>query len=130
MDGKLFKTTYQQRKSIQKNMKINKKKKKYKNNNAKMNKGQKEDANRLNLFGTKRAYATITAPFILLFKFIENEIIFFLLCISAPFIIAAQHNNNIEILMSSPILVIKMMLYLWDVLILLPVLHCSFYRIL
>jgi hypothetical protein len=37
----------------------------------------------------------------------------FLLCISAPFIIAAQHNSNIEkkILMSSAILVIKMMLY-------------------
>jgi hypothetical protein len=39
-----------------KDMKINKNKKMQKTNNAKkMNKGQKED-NRLNLFGTKRAY--------------------------------------------------------------------------
>jgi hypothetical protein len=36
---------------------------------------KKEDANRLNLFGTKNSiYATITAPLILLFKFIQNEI--------------------------------------------------------
>jgi hypothetical protein len=67
MDGKLFKTTYQQRKRIfKKDMKINKNKK-MQNQQCKMNKGQKEDANRLNLFELKRSiYATITAPLILL----------------------------------------------------------------
>jgi hypothetical protein len=50
----------------------------------KMNKSQKEDANRLNLFELKKSiYATITAPLILLFKFIQNENLksfLFLLC--------------------------------------------------
>jgi hypothetical protein len=41
MDGKLFKTTYQQRKEYSKDMKINKNKKMQKNQQCKMNKGQK-----------------------------------------------------------------------------------------
>jgi hypothetical protein len=44
----------------------------------------------------------------------------FLLCISAPFIIAAQHNNNIEKKDSYVLTDIIKMMYLWDVLILLP----------
>jgi hypothetical protein len=42
------------------------------------------------------------------------------LCISAPFIIAAQHNNNIEKKDSYVLTDIIKMMYLWDVLILLP----------
>jgi hypothetical protein len=58
MDGKLFKTTYQQRKrNIQKTWRLTRIKtcKTKTNNNAKKNKVKKEDANPLNLC-TKRTY--------------------------------------------------------------------------
>jgi hypothetical protein len=84
MDGKLFKTTYQQRKGIySKDMKINKNKKMQKKNQQckKMNK-KKRTLIVWTCSELKRSiYATITAPLILLFKFIQNEKSFLSCCV-------------------------------------------------
>jgi hypothetical protein len=64
-------------KEYSKDMKINKNKNmqntKQRPTMQKRNKVKKEDANRLNLCTKRSIYATITAPLILLFKFIQNE---------------------------------------------------------
>jgi hypothetical protein len=81
-------------KEYSKDMKINKNKKHAKTKQKNAKKGIKSKIIVMfELMHTKGIrYSTL-----LLLKFIQNEkskIIFFLLCISAPFIIAAQHNSN------------------------------------
>jgi hypothetical protein len=60
---KLFKTTYQQKKEYSKDMKINKNKKDAKPTMQKNEKRSKEDANRLNLFGTKKHICNYNGSF-------------------------------------------------------------------